>query len=240
MLTAVALALIISCPALGQSQKQVLWNYRGKAIDQQTGELLFTAKFTEKRINGHLESMETQYFDPKTGQKIADRKAVFEQPGSFNPNFVFHNYRTGSMEVVDFSNQNAALYYKKNQGSTAYKKQLTQIPKPIVADAGLVELVLNRWSDLQQGKVVNLQIVVPSRLDYYPFQLCKNKKESNEQTMVIYFTSSNWFIRQLVSPIVLSFDTRSKRLVQYAGTTNLTNENGELIMKALITYQFDN
>ncbi len=230
----IALSLI---PTRVFSQRISTRNYTGVATNPKNNETLFIAKFSEKHQNGELLSMETSYFDPSGLVKIAHRKVVFKK-NSYAPNFVFHNIRTGGTEVLLVNEDHVEIQFKKSESSAVEKTVLKNIPPPIVADAGLVELIRDNWEYLLAGNKKELSIVVPSRLDYYSFYL-KQKPSKNKEVITISFESNHWLIRQLVAPILLSFDSKNKQLMKYEGTTNLTDENGDLFVKAIITYQFE-
>lgn len=230
---------LLIMPNASTAQVRQTNTYTGTAIDQTTKAKIFVAKFTEKRVNGKIESIETVYFAPDGKEKIATRKVVYKD-SPYAPNFVFQNLRNNSTEILSTVGNTAELHYKKSGSQNPLKKKLT-VPSPMVADAGLVEFILAKWTNLKAGKRELINIVVTSRLDYYNFALYEKTPESEAKAGLtrIYFVSNHWFIRKLVSPIIMVFDNTTKQLVRFEGTTNLTNENGELFMKAIITYQFD-
>ncbi len=213
--------------------------YSGTAIDATSKAKIFLARFTETRINGVVESLETTYYSPDGKEKIATRSVIFTK-NRYAPNFVFHNLRTKGTETMTTSGNVAEVHYKKGGTETVLKKKLT-VPAPMVADAGLVELVREKWTSLKAGKREPACIIVPSRQDFYHFTLYDKTtaadKKANRTT--IYFESNYWLIRSLMEPIVMVFDNTTKQLVRFEGTTNLTNDSGDPFMKAIITYQYN-
>ncbi|MES2628709.1 MAG: hypothetical protein V4616_07040 [Bacteroidota bacterium] len=215
-------------------------NYSGVATDIKTGKVLFTAKFNEKRINGKLESMETQYFSADGKVKIAVRKVLFRN-NPYAPNFVFQNLRTDATEVMTTEGTTAELHFKKNGDTKPVKKTIT-VPGVMVADAGLVSLILDRWGNLKAGKQEGLNIIVTSRLDYYHFILYEKSTDADRKAghTRIIFVSDNWFVRKVIDPIEMVFENSTKRLIRFEGATNLTDQDGKQFTSAIITYQFEN
>ncbi len=235
----VLILLSLSVNLIGFSQVKISNSYVCNGIDARNDKKIFFGKFLEKRVDGQVESLESTYFSIDGKEKLGFRKVVFKE-NRYAPNFVYQNLRTNSMEILTTNGNLAEIHYKKDAKSTPVKKTI-KVPSPMVADAGLVELIRDHWGNLKAGKREKINMVITSRLNYYEFEIYDVTLDAEKkagQTRIV-FISPHWIVRNVVDPIYLIFDNSTKQLLRFEGATALSDEKGELYMNAIITYHFD-
>lgn len=200
--------------------------YIGNAVDLKTGKLIYTEEheaFYENDLN--VRSIIT-YRDEK--KNVIGKKEISFQGTSPVASFRREDYRFGTIESAEPVGSGIKLVNKQDAGS-AVKEEIVDIPKPMAIDAGLNNLVRNNWDALANGEQVNFNLGVPSQLDYFSFRLLKAKDEiiSGKKTLVVRFESDHWYIRLFVDPVVVWYDTETRRAIRYEGISNIYNEQGK-------------
>lgn len=221
------------------AQVREIKNYTGTEVDPVSNKRISITKFTEKKLDGKVESIETNFYTADGKEKVASRKVVFKE-SPYAPNFVFNNIRTSSMEVLIVRGNQVEMHYRKNADSPALKKTLT-VPAPVVVDAGVIEYIKDNWASLKSGKKMAVNLLVVSRLSYYDFALYEESTPADikaGQTRIV-FVSNNWIVRRAVSPIKMVFDNATKQMVRFEGMTNMSDINAEKFTNAVITYKQD-
>jgi hypothetical protein len=104
-----------------------------------------------------------------------------------------------------------------------------KVPQPFVIDGGFNYFIKNRWSEIESFKIVSFYFVVPNQMDYFSLRLRKkeNKVIGGKNCSIIYLEIDNVVLRWIVKPIILTYDTESKRLLTYEGISNIMNAMGK-------------
>ncbi|MFZ4620554.1 MAG: hypothetical protein ACOYNS_08345 [Bacteroidota bacterium] len=200
--------------------------YVGSAVDLKSGKLIYTEEheaFYDNEVN--VRSVIT-YRDEK--KNIIGKKEINFNGTSSVASFRREDYRYGTIESAEQVSTGIKLLNKKD-GSSSAKEEIVSIPKPFAIDAGLNNLVRNNWDALGRNENVMFYLGVPSQLDYYQFRLVNVREEMflGRKSRVIRFESDHWFIRLFVDPVVVWYDTETRRAVKYEGISNLYNEQGK-------------
>ena len=196
--------------------------YTGYAYEEESKDLIYTEEFTDKFIDGkHTETL-TQYFDPAHKQ-IAHRKLKFSER-KFAPDFKTEDLRTGYIEGAEVVDGKVKLFYRKDKNSQMKSKTIA-VPEPMVIDGGFNQYIKSNWEQLLDGKVLTFYFTVSSRLDY--FKMRASKMSIKDEKMKVKIEPDKALIRWIADPIIVVYNTETKRIISYEGKSNIADEHGE-------------
>ncbi len=200
--------------------------YVGTAVDLKTGKLIYTEEHEAFYTNDVNVRSVITYRDVK--KNIIGKKEITFTDNSPAAEFRREDYRYGTIEAAALVNGSVQLTTKADAAAPV-KEELLRIPQPFALDAGLNNLVRSQWDKLQKNEPVIFNLGVPSQLDYFEFRVVKDRSEvqNGKNTMVVRFESDHWFIRLFVEPVVVWYDTETRRAVRYEGISNIYDEKGK-------------
>lgn len=204
----------------------VVQRYTGTATDLKTGAVLYYEVHEATYLNDqHLGTVIT-YRDTKND--VIAEKTIDFIPGSAAARFRLEDFRYGTIEGAEPQGNRVKLINRENAGAPM-KEKIIEIPSPAAIDGGLNALVRSNWSKLMKGEGVDFYLGVPSQLDYFHFRVVKDREETfgGRNTLVVRFESDFWFIRLFVDPVVVWYDTATRRALKYEGISNIYNESGK-------------
>lgn len=233
------IAITVIWSGIAFADESVL-SYRGDAFSLDGGKLLYTEhhQLTFKQIRTDSDqivnepiSRITRYQDANT-EEFAVKENTYLH-GSATPEFNLTDTRYGYYEEVTYENDRWRASYREPTESD--KGKLGKPDYTPVIDSGFDEFVRSAWPKLMDGKTVRFSFAVPSRLEWVNFRLIPVKNKSGVLTVEMRLSSK--LLSWLLTPVQLSYDTNTMRLLTYRGLTNIRNENGEGI-QAEIRYTY--
>lgn len=200
--------------------------YKGLAYDMNSNTIVYIENHEEIIENGNRIGLKTSYTEP-SGKMIARRNVSFTNSETI-PTFQTEDFRDGYLEGSELKGDSVRLYWRKNYESTMSEKTIL-LPGPAAVDAGFNNFVQRNWDDLMNGTKRQFNFGAPFALDYYGFRLHKIEKKTvgDRERVVIQCDIDNFFIRLFVTPIILTYDVQTRRLVEYEGISNINNEHGK-------------
>ncbi|MFK7871775.1 MAG: hypothetical protein AB8C84_01205 [Oligoflexales bacterium] len=139
------------------------------------------------------------------------------------PSCVFKDFKAKKSEGLIFRNGKYFIFSEEEKGKR--KEKLLEKTKEIFSCQGWHYYLVNRLDEIgEEGLEFNL--IFPSQLDYYAFDLKKEGGSENLLSLSLQF--SNWFIRIFAPRLDLVYDTQKKKLVSYQGPSNLMDAEGEV------------
>ena len=200
--------------------------YVGRATDLKNGVFLYTEEHTAYYEDGGHRRSDIEYRD--ASGKVIGKKEIDLSDGSAAATFRREDFRYGTIESATKSGGKYRLTSKPDAKSEERSAELS-IPAPVAIDAGLNTLVRSQWEELQRGGTVNFHLGVPSQLDHFAFRVRKMKEESvnGRSAMLVRFESDHWYIRLFVDPVLVWYDTATRRAIRYEGISNLYDERGK-------------
>ena len=200
--------------------------YSGSAVDLHSKTFYYTEEHEEVTVNGVHTSTGISYKD-QSGTVFANKTISFSG-GQTAPSFLQKDLRDGSMEGAQVSGNTVTLVYKKNTDTPQKSKTLT-VPSPLVVDGGFNYFVKKHWAAMLLGKQVTFNFAVPSQLDYFAFRIQKQSETiyNGKKAIIIKMDADSYIIRQLVDPVLLTYDTETMRLMKYEGISNISDSNGK-------------
>jgi len=103
------------------------------------------------------------------------------------------------------------------------------IEEPYVIDGGLTFFFRQNWTALLNNKTVEFNFVAPSKLDYFKFRVSKSafKNINGFKGMELKLEPASFIIRQFVDPIYITYDLQTRKILYYAGISNINNDEGK-------------
>lgn len=87
-----------------------------------------------------------------------------------------------------------------------------------------------------KGDDIHFNFVVPERLDYYSFRLVKQSEivYLGKPSVILRMEPSNYILRQILDPIVLTYEKSTKRLIKYEGISNISDGKGKRYIVSIL------
>lgn len=197
-------------------------SYTGYAYKEGVTKPVYTEKFTDKSVDGKPTETTTKYYD--AGNKLIAQRSLNFSKSTFAPDFKTEDFRTGYQEGAEMKGKKFRLFVKESKDDKL-KEKIISIPSPAVADGGFNQYIKANWSELEKGTALVFNFAVASRLDYYKMRAVKIS--STDKTMKVKIEPERKILRMLASPIVVNYDTHTKRILSYEGISNITDEKGD-------------
>lgn len=196
-------------------------SYTGYAYQPGTKTLVYKEQNTEIYSNNiHIETV-TSYYS-LADKLIATRRLDFSH-SHYAPSFTTEDLRSGYMEGVVVSGTRARMFVRKGKNA-AIKEKTIELSDPMVIDGGFNQFIKDNWNTLMQNKPVAFNFIVPARLNYYNLRACKVSATGAELTIKI--EPNNALLRWIAPPIIVNYNISTRRIVNYEGKSNITDDEG--------------
>jgi hypothetical protein len=215
--------------------------YHGEAygLNPQNPELLYTESHQEYFLNGRKTGIYTCFQDPQ-GQVLAERHLDFSR-SAVKPDYIFKDFRHGYEEGAKVAGNQVNVFFRASLGSPLHEKVL-KVPEPFVIDGGFNDFLRQNWDSLMTGHRIHFHFVAPARLDYFGFvahedpqRVPKGKTGGNARAAkAIVVEVDNALLRLLVSPIVILYDSSTRKMMQYQGISNISDAKGKSLMVRIL------
>lgn len=202
----------------------------GKAMFD--NQLIYTEKHhAEMDKEGFYLTLSTSYFD-KNNTLFAKVTSDFRKNKTV-PDSVFEDFRFKTKETVFFEAATKKLIIQTDKAGKSRKQELDLFPNSILSQ-GFHNAILEQFDVLKDQKK-EVYFIVPSKNDQYRFMIEKEKIENGQMTLVI--SPSHFILKRLLSPIRLTYEVSSKKLLIFQGLTNIDNSKGDS-QYAIIEYRY--
>ncbi len=197
----------------------------GDAVDLATERLVYRERHSMGQGSDGRWIMESDYLDAQ-GELFAERTVWFDPQYPQRPDYRLIDYRDNFEEgATTLSNGDVELYRiidgERSQTTIAPSKK-----RPLVIDAGFSALIATRWDELLAGERVTFDFASSARLTTIEFRLSRENGRAEEGVERFILEPSNWFVRMLVKPIVLTYSSQNKTLIGYEGLSNIRKDGG--------------
>lgn len=200
--------------------------YDGTASDLRSGQFYYTEEHEEWQNGNQLSETQITYKD-EIRNTIVIKKIDYSKSKT-HPDFRQEDLRDGYLEGATTVGGVTEMVFRKNRRKSIEIKKI-RIPEPVVIDGGFTNFVKLHWKDLENGETISFNFAVPSQLDYFAFKMSKARETTfNGKRAVIYkMELDHPILRALVSPIVLTYNMSSRRLMKYEGISNINDKKGK-------------
>ena len=182
--------------------------------------------------NGLNKKIETKYFKPG-GKQFAQMISDFAKSSTI-PDVKFTDSRFEKIEELNFDESTKSVTFNTAQGQKKSAPKTFKVTGDMAAGQGFDNFVKINFDQLKNA-TVPLSFGVLSQMDFYSF---KGYKKNDVDKNVIQFgiELSSFFLRMLMSELVLEYDTQTKQILSFKGLSNLLSDDGNT-QNVLIKYQ---
>lgn len=221
-------SLLIAALLLGNAVRAESVQYDGAAYDLKSGAVMYRESHFLQH-DGDAATRVVLYRCP-AGAPFA-RKQLEYTADPTQPNFQLEDARLGYHEGVRGAGDTRVVFVQRGPGESEISGPVpsSKDPKtPVVMDAGFDDFVRRHWDALQRGDTVSFPFLVPSRQDWWAFDISKDRDEDvhGEPASVIRMSLGSWF-GFLLPHIEVSYANARKELLRFAGISNVRDPKGK-------------
>ena len=215
------LFILFSVLAFTSLKAQKIKTVTGEMRLKEDTSVIYLTEIKKVKTLGDTLYIKTVFFKGK--EVLAEKFCSFYKPTDYLPNFYeIRNTSSGRVEQVNCKNNSCTIKFKRFADDKLDSAKV-KFDDNTVHDEGLSRYVTKNWTKLKNGEVLLVDILVPSRLTSYEFEV-KSVNNSN----IIEISPSNFLIKQFVSPMYLSFDKTGTNVLEFDGMTNIANDKNKL------------
>jgi len=230
-IASVMLGLILVAPL--SAEKSQFTTLEGQARDPQTGEVIYQERHSMAQNASGQWVMESDYLAPD-GSLFAERTVSFDPKYPQRPNYRLTDYRDDFEEGATTLDDGRVELFRVVDGERKSEIIRPSEDIPLVIDAGFSAFIASHWSELLAGQRLTFDFASAARLTTIPFRLTHvetisdsgGSDSGSSRQQKFKLEPSNWFVRMLVSPIVLTYANDTRALIGYSGLSNIRKEGG--------------
>lgn len=181
----------------------------------------------------------TQYFDINH-KLIAELNSNYKK-SLYLPDYTFEDFRTGMKHTVSLSDKKLIVNARKTKDSADESREF-EVSENMISGQGFHYFIRENLNVLADAKNKDVKFVMPGLLDYFNFNIVKDRALASEDTGNIVFlkmTVNSIFLKLFVTTIKMQYDKAKKHLLYYKGVSNLVTPEGEN-QSVEITYKYPN
>ena len=150
------------------------------------------------------------------------RKTIRDEGNAQAPDFDMLDARWGYREGVR-GRDGARTVYVQRAPDQAEKSAPLTLPADGVIDAGFDAYVRRHWDALTRGDTLRFAFLVPSKRTFYAFDLAQVDSAASVSQITLRLSLGAWYAF-LAPHIDVSYDRTSRRLLRFAGMSNIRDE----------------
>jgi hypothetical protein len=208
--------LMVSSGASLAAEREVHW---GEARNEQ-GELVYKEKHSVTREGGRVITSLTEYFSP-TGELLATMESDYSRNLSM-PTYVFEDLRRGYREGLRDENGEYIIFNKTKDGDE--EAEAVTDTEDVFSCQGWHYYLVNNLAALERENV-ELNLILPSELKAFPFEIQRVRSQGDRVEAVLKL--NHWLFRYFAPTLQLVYDSKSKKLVEYRGISNILDSEGK-------------
>jgi hypothetical protein len=211
----VTFLLMVSSSASLGAEREVHW---GEARNE-NGELVYREKHSVTREGGRVITSLTEYFSPD-GQLIATMESDYSRNLSM-PTYVFEDLRRGYREGLRDEDGEYIIFNETKDGEE--ETAAITNTKDVFSCQGWHYYLVNNLAALERDDV-ELNLILPSQLKAFPFEIQRARSEGDRVEAVLKL--NHWLFRYFAPTLQLVYDSKSRKLVEYRGISNILDSEG--------------
>ncbi|HKP98021.1 MAG TPA: hypothetical protein VJ385_19975 [Fibrobacteria bacterium] len=204
--------------------------FRGIAFDTERQAPAYSEEHRERFLHGRHVATQTLFLSPD-GKPMAERDLDFAR-FPFKPDYLFKDVRSGYQEGARVEEAGIRVHFRDSAKAPLKEKSL-KVPEPCVVNGGIGPFLKENWAELEAGKRLAFNMVVPARLDYFRFVAYEDpestvpeKEASGRKYKAVVIEPQSAVLRMLLPTIIMYYDVKTMRLIRYQGIVNVADAEG--------------
>lgn len=183
------------------------------------GQLKYREQHTMTYEGDALKKVETKYFKP-SGEEFASLTSSFIS-SPLLPDSEFTDKRTGNTELTKVVDDKYQVTTKNSKG--VEKSESLEIENNMLCGQGYHNYIRANLNNFKKGTSKEIKFVIPSRRDYFSFDLSLLKSGEDKKTFKLAIT--NWILKMFADSIEVDYDNEGN-LLAYRGLSNIQDKEG--------------
>lgn len=221
-------AFAAALPPNQEAHKNGLTCFNGYAYALQSGDYRYTEHHEVKREDGHITTWNVTYIGPN-GHVLAKKHMDFSDWPTV-PVYRMTMHDSGYEEGIRHrQDQDQWTMFKRNPSQAEKQTTTFSIDPPMAAESGINQLVKEHFDSLQSGRTIHFKLPAPNRQAVLSLKMYKAGATTFEDRPAIKIKADldMFLITWLVSPLQLTYDLKTERLLESRGIGDIHNKNGE-------------
>jgi hypothetical protein len=185
--------------------------------------------------DGKVESSTTTYMD-ENKKPIAELISTYK-PHKWMPNYSFKDMRFSKVNGVKAEDKTIEMFTQDGKDAKV-KKKTADFKADMIGGQGFHYFIQDHLEKLAKGEKVKTKFVLPGALDYYSFVIQKSDDKKVKDSEIYLVMKLDSLLSVFISPIHMTYDIPTKRLMGYEGESNLQDKNEKAIV-VNITYNHE-
>ena len=195
--------------------------YSSRAVEQRSGVLLYSERYTDVVCNDFPFSSHVVYLGPY-GDTLATKSLDFSRH-LIRPDVTLDDRRTGYREGAIVRGDSIEMFRRLDHDAPEYRR--SSRPDRLAAiNAGLDHAIRRYWDLLAAGSRVEFDFAVPDRLR--SFRIRVRRLGEPADTLQLRIEPASWWLRWVVPGIDMTYDAQTRRVLLYEGVTDMRGDGG--------------
>ena len=166
--------------------------------------------------------LKTDYVDAQSQKKFAEISSNFKN-NYFIPDVIFQDSRFNLVEKISYQKEINSIEVSRVFPNKS-ENYVLKLERPAILGQGFHNFIVENFDQILNNQM-NVHFVITSKKDQYNFRV--EKLAQNNDMVEIKVYPNNFILKQFVSPILLKYTIKDKRLLSFKGLSNLDNNKGD-------------
>lgn len=220
MLAPIALGVFAMTGAIAASSEDVTYvKYTGTATAARTDQFLYQENHVLEYRDGNMAGRVVLY-TCRDGSAFARKTTSYANP--LSPDFLLEDASNGMREGIRTEGNMREVFFR---GDRSTKEKVSNVPQVdgLVADSGFDEFVRTHWQALLAGRSLQMNFLVPSRLQDMSFKVQRLRSETLDGRPVEVFRLNLSGVLGWIAPSIDVYYGSNRNLIRYVGLSDLRN-----------------
>jgi hypothetical protein len=207
--------------------------FYGYAYDLKSNKYLYTEVYEQLYKGGQWNSGRIRFYSPE-GKQIGDKTLDFSA-NPYIPTYRFEIPAEHYVEAITAVGKSEVKLQKTSDGKTSDKT--VEADATTAGDSGFHNYLVAHFDTLMKRETLAFNFIVAGNLDRYKFRAHRiDDGQFEGRTAARFVVEPDSLLRYLVSPLQLSYDPDSKKLLEYRGISNVHDPATGKAYNARIVY----
>lgn len=225
----IAISFILSPNLMGKEETFV-----GHAKDKD-GKVQYIEKHKTTIENGITKKILTTYHEPDSDKEFARLTSDFSK-NALVPELTYVDTRNNYRVESKVEGKNVQLLRKgKKRGRTVSKTKEFEINNGTMMSQGYHNFIVSKMDQFSPGQEIEIEFIAANKLASFDFKvrytgpkkLKISKKEKDLAPVGFELEINSWLIGMFAPKLLVTYDKKSKRILQFKGITNILAANGD-------------